>query len=870
MYTYLKVNKSDIKLATPKGYNIVNIADRSSSDTSWNFFDSKDFVGDRSNPYLSSDFSIRWSENVDPEGLIDYEIHNPYSQFILKKSMSGWTSHNDGLTREKEVRNAFSISSKWDNTFPETIRLKYPGIININNSTQLTKFSESENYNFKILRSQYNRDPSGAWFISGNEDRRPDPNSYFYDLVQFIRANARSSYDEWLVRPTFSLKNLLTKTIQNDGKVFRLYRVDDVNVQSLSTGFDEYIPWCFDQNGRKIEQYKIALISSQNRKEIYILLELRKDDITIQGEGKDVNIFMPNIESIVFWRSGLIDYRMFTNYIRNVDTRFLVKWRPGGTNTISSISNYFREAQFYSDTMVSFQTTRENDTGYKYSFIENEEYNDDGLTKKRDYLSIDVKGNINFLTTGNLIDNNRIYIVNRTFPVILNDDHRHMVHVFINGKLIDYNDYYLQEGSVFLKNKMSGYLEVYANTNTSKTYWFHLNGQYRDISQDQLSNLLYRAGLPWKTNPTLSQRVYGEGETPEEEPEYDEFYTKGYILFKDGNYVDESKLHPDEENRSGDMLIIDGLDYEKNIDYNLPVPTTINPIDFDDSLKKPTKSKHSYNINYDPLLTDTSESAGNDLQYIDKLDMWIFDNTRNHIKIRESSGDEGRLQEPFLTVTSVDTDGVTNRVINVMGERDPLLSKLTDDSAIVKYDKDVSNTVSKALDGTTSIEVNNIFTNSLISEKDSDNFNWHYSQMSTINKNIINMFLYSHTINNNNNMMSKTGNDYDYWIKNEKNKELVINRDFTIVMSTNKDIYSNVNVIGDLYNYTDKDQSLTTLDPNRLSVRMDPISVRVNVDGSTSLVYLIVLHRSLNIGSDENKNYKYKYVFNDDVYFIEI
>jgi hypothetical protein len=71
-----------------------------------------------------------------------------------------------------------------------------------------------------------------------------------------------------LKRPLFSLKTLLTKGIEKDNKMYQLYKVNDVSIQSLSNNFDEYIPWCFDQNGSKIEQYKIAVITSFNKKEI--------------------------------------------------------------------------------------------------------------------------------------------------------------------------------------------------------------------------------------------------------------------------------------------------------------------------------------------------------------------------------------------------------------------------------------------------------------------------------------------------------------------------------------------------------------------------------------------------------------------------
>jgi len=80
-----------------------------------------------------------------------------------------------------------------------------------------------------------------------------------------------------LKRPSFSLRTLLSKSVKNDGKMYQLYKINDVNVQSLSEDFDEYIPWCFDKSGVKIEQYKVAMITSFNKKEIYLLLEIRNN-----------------------------------------------------------------------------------------------------------------------------------------------------------------------------------------------------------------------------------------------------------------------------------------------------------------------------------------------------------------------------------------------------------------------------------------------------------------------------------------------------------------------------------------------------------------------------------------------------------------
>ena len=98
---------------------------------------------------------------------------------------------------------------------------------------------------------------------------------YFHDLLNFLNINKSLSYQEWLEMPSFSLKNLLGKSISANNVIYQLYKIDDVNVQSLSTNFDEYIPWCFDQNGKKIEQHKIALIYSFNKKRSLYLIRIK-------------------------------------------------------------------------------------------------------------------------------------------------------------------------------------------------------------------------------------------------------------------------------------------------------------------------------------------------------------------------------------------------------------------------------------------------------------------------------------------------------------------------------------------------------------------------------------------------------------------
>jgi len=50
------------------------------------------------------------------------------------------------LNTTTPVLNALNIEAMWDNRFPETIKLKYPGII----TPEKRKLSNEENYTFKI------------------------------------------------------------------------------------------------------------------------------------------------------------------------------------------------------------------------------------------------------------------------------------------------------------------------------------------------------------------------------------------------------------------------------------------------------------------------------------------------------------------------------------------------------------------------------------------------------------------------------------------------------------------------------------------------------------------------------------------------
>ena len=107
--------------------------------------------------------------------------------------------------------------------FPETIRLKYPGVITSNNFFRKKKLNKEEVYTFKIWENRELSALESAKVIP--DDTLPNiinSTDYFYDLQTFIKLDNGTSYEEWLKRPSFSLKNLLTKGIQRDEVMYQL------------------------------------------------------------------------------------------------------------------------------------------------------------------------------------------------------------------------------------------------------------------------------------------------------------------------------------------------------------------------------------------------------------------------------------------------------------------------------------------------------------------------------------------------------------------------------------------------------------------------------------------------------------------------
>ena len=221
-------------------------------------------------------YSTGWFTNSDNPDITITKADNVYDTsdnrfgiFINKRAET--PSDGKGL---------INIESNWDQNFPETIKLRYPGSETKGNTNILKQLDNEVNYDFKIWQNRFSETTiSSADLYNNNNFKNMSTSEYFHDLLNFLNINKSLSYQEWLEMPSFSLKNLLGKSISANNVIYQLYKIDDVNVQSLSTNFDEYIPWCFDQFGKKIEQHKIALIYSFNKKEVYILLELRTIDI---------------------------------------------------------------------------------------------------------------------------------------------------------------------------------------------------------------------------------------------------------------------------------------------------------------------------------------------------------------------------------------------------------------------------------------------------------------------------------------------------------------------------------------------------------------------------------------------------------------
>ena len=64
-------------------------------------------------------------------------------------------------------------------------------------------------------------------------------------------------------------------------ETFYVYRIADYAHQSLSAGFSDFIPYCYDSNGYKLPQYKLAIIKKLIIFNFYLLKNYSNAQIDI-------------------------------------------------------------------------------------------------------------------------------------------------------------------------------------------------------------------------------------------------------------------------------------------------------------------------------------------------------------------------------------------------------------------------------------------------------------------------------------------------------------------------------------------------------------------------------------------------------------
>lgn len=764
LYNYfLRVDSDRIVKATPSGYTIKELK----TGSYWTDYENSRFTNSikpgTKPPIKIPDITITNSPRT---------ITNLFDVFIQEKSVTAKNGVND-------VTNALNIDTRWDRSFPETIRLRYPGVITNNNFSERTKLEDEKTYIFKIWENRSNTSVGNATVIP--DDALPGSISYsdyFNELTSFIKIDGGTSYEEWLKRPSFSLKNLLAKSIEKDGKMYQLYKLNDVNVQSLSSGFDEYIPWCFDQDGKKISQYKISTITSYNKKEIYILLEIRESDVKLVFNDPDYDVKIPILTNVVFWRSGILDPSI-TMDIRNEDQMLLLR-----DSYVSNISDYFKESKINTNTLVNFQKDRLENEIFDGTPIDNDdstnnkyilEYNEDA------YFEIKKAKNASSrIIFGKKVDT----ALNVSMGGDLFTDHmKDRVHIFVNGSLLTTDQFYIMDG--YIKSTLTtpdSYVEIFIDQHNSPSYTFNLDSSVASLSQNDLTGILYTNNLLAKTK-----------------------WDKQYLLF---NKTESSNVLVNGDNiTTGNYLIIHSLvfDFDDTTDVSGITPSVTTTDDATD-----VSDTKDYNINYDPLLYRTSVDAGNN--NIKDKDVWIFDNSNDLIKIEAN--------EPYLVYNGNN--------IEVMGELDKNIALLDNNSP------DPSTDVSALKD---SLENDNIHNLILSSDGDSNEISYiqkHYSQMSTVNRNILNMFLYS---------------GINSWANLNADTEIKLNKDYLVVRYTNNDDFPLLTVHKDgIYNYDGLHDSV--------QVKVKPAKVVYNY---------YILHRTSDDFSD-----LYTYSFNKQIDYIMI
>lgn len=713
-----------ISKATPPSYKITELK----RDPTWTTYSTGWFTG--SDNINNPDITINRTKDQDE---VHYTYYNRFGIFINKRAET--PSDGKGL---------INIESDWDQRFPETIKLRYPGSETKGNINTLKQLDNEVNYDFKIWQNRFSEGTiSSADLYNNNNFKKMSTSEYFHDLLNFLNINKSLSYQEWLEMPSFSLKNLLGKSISTNNVIYQLYKIDDVNVQSLSTNFDEYIPWCFDQNGKKIEQHKIALIYSFNKKEVYILLELRISDIYYPDEEDEENELesteLREIKNIIFWRSGITDTRI-DNISRSYDKTMLVRNVTGPTGTrkeAANISDYFRDQTVDSETVVSFQKDRFEDG----QIIEGdgEKDNDNGIyyvegNTSSGYEELEYGKTVPIVLTGNKnTAKEKIKIVD---GYLFNNQNKNMFNIFVNGELQHMKDIEIvnQEASggvpvtfLELPNVNSGFVEIYINSFSSPNLFMYLNEDktINDIDSDNLKATLYYSGLLWKLD--------GEEQV---------------IIFEGGLYKGTETL--------GKTLILHGINFD--------LTPTVPPITEEDLPKEVDKLaleeftsyrkiKYGTNTNgivYDPMYMEViTTSSTNTDQDIMTEDMWIFDNTYSDIKMDDNDN------EPYLVY-----DNENN--IKVFGVMDPNIDLVNINT------KHIGEKYSIA-DFTKAIEDGNILSVVLDNAGQATYLKKHYEQMSVINNNVFNMFILSGY------------NETESWNPLPKNTELKINKDYAIV-----------------------------------------------------------------------------------------
>lgn len=643
LYDYLKIDKDKIKRAMPQGYIAkVNIEE-------WELVE---YQISSSDSYYNSKIII---ENN--EGNI-IEVHD-LALFFNEKGL-------DAIKQNERFKGVANIETVWDKSFPESIRLKYSAY---DDDGFLKPFNHEKNYFFKVW--PYNNSTIKGFKTISEKTKISNSNGgYFKDIIEFIEKNNTDNYDEWIDIPMFSLKKMMNNNFIRDGKIYRLYKINDVNAQSLSTSFDEYIPFCFDGDGRKIEQYKIAMITSYNKSEIYLLYEVHEDnDIKISNN----KIVIKDIENVIFWRAGYDE-----NIIRNKDERILITDNgPNYNNRLSNISNYFINPNVETNIARSYQNTDNDNTGsYNITGEIDEGFAFVGLKdpNKPWYVDKYIYGRYN---------ENIDIVLNKNTSFNFNNRYINKITIFSDGKYISPENYNITTDSSgiidiikFNKDvvennvvKNNDYIEIFISKNNKKVYKFTLidTKPYGEINSSNVQSTIYNMGFPWKTLSEIDIIAFNS----------------------EGAYISD-------DNDEVKYIIVNGIFNTYNNDEHISELEALD-VGYDDSV-----TYDILDIVYDPYLD--SDIGDN---YHEFLDMWIFDNTYNDIKIREN--------EPYLIKK--------DNKIKIFGETDPLSEFIDDEDN--EY----------LLNNNDPIEI--------VSEDSVDDIKNNQEEISTISKNILKMLFYS-------------------------------------------------------------------------------------------------------------------------------